>query len=105
MFREQKMGVFRTFSVRNAFTNSHPCLEILILRIEDEGEVLSNLVIELADKQMGRVLSVRENGIQSYQDILKESKIELKYSYIHFYFDDWQDSVQSGLLGRVEGAE
>ena len=66
MFREQKMGVFRTFSVRNAFTNSHPCLEILILRIEDEGEVLSNLVIKLADKQMGRVLSVRENGIQSY---------------------------------------
>ena len=103
MFREQKMGVFGTF--RNAFSNSHPCLEILILRIKNEGEVLSNLVIQLADKQMGRVLSVRENGIQSYQDILKDSIIELRYSYIHFYFDDWQDSVQSGLLGRVEGAE
>ena len=99
------MGVFRIFSVRNAFANSHPCLEILILRIEDEGEVLSYLVIELADKQMGRVLSVSGNGIQSYQDILKESNIELRYSYIHFYFDDWQDSVQSGLLRRVEGAE
>ena len=82
------MGVFRTFSVRNAFTNSHPCLEILILRIEDEGEVLSNLVIQLADKQMGRVLSVRENGIQSYQDILKESNKELRYSFTHFYFDE-----------------
>ena len=68
------MGVFGTF--RNAFSNSHPCLEILILRIKNEGEVLSNLVIELADKQMGRVLSVRENGIQSYQDILKESNKE-----------------------------
>ena len=97
------MGVFGTF--RNAFSNSHPCLEILILRIEYEGKVLSYLVIELADKQMGWVLSVRENGIQSYQYILKESIIELRYSYIHFYFDDWQDSVQSGLLGRVEGAE
>ena len=97
------MGVFGTF--RNAFSNSHPCLEILILRIEYEGKVLSYLVIELADKQMGWVLSVRENGIQSYQYILKKSIIELRYSYIHFYFDDWQDSVQSGLLGRVEGAE
>ena len=74
-------------SVRNAFTNSHPCQEILILRIEDEGGVLSNLVIELADKQMGRVLSVRENGIQSYQVILKESNKELRYSFTHFYFD------------------
>ena len=98
----RKWAFCRTFSVRNAFTNSQ---EILILRIEDEGEVLSYLVIQLADKQMGRVLSVRENGIQSYQDILKDSIIELRYSYIHFYFDDWQDSVQSGLLGRVEGAE
>ena len=101
MFREQKIGVFGTF--RNAFSNSHPCLEILILRIKNE--VLSNLVIELTDKQMGRVLSVSGNGIQSYQDILKDSIIELRYSYIHFYFDDWQDSVQSGLLRRVEGAE
>ena len=75
-------------SVRNAFTNSHPCQEILILRIEDEGGVLSNLVIELADKQMGRVLSVRENGIQSYQVILKESNKELRYSFTHFYFDE-----------------